>query len=105
MANISDSKRTQPSPADRSFPKTTRLAAVARRERTNGCECASGSAQPEGPRLSTPEEEAEELRSLRAFARRTGLTLPPWGGWENYVDDGLNDPDSDYQSDHGRWFL
>jgi phage terminase large subunit-like protein len=67
--------------------------------------CVAALDQPEGPRLPTPEEEAEELRSLRAFARRTGFALPPWGGWENYVDDGLNDPDSDYQSDHGRWFL
>ena len=67
--------------------------------------CVAALDQPEGPRLPTPEEEAEDLRSLRAFARRNGLSLPPWGGWQNYVDDGLNDPDSDYQSDHGRWFL
>ena len=67
--------------------------------------CVAALDQPEGPRLPTPEEEAEDLRSLRAFEHRMGWPLTPWGGWQNDVGDGLSDPDSDYQSDHGRWFL
>jgi len=41
----------------------------------------------------------------RAFERRMGWPLTPWGGWQNYVGDGLSDPDSDYRSDYGRWIL
>jgi len=67
--------------------------------------CVAALDQPEGSRQPTPEEEAEDLRSLRAFEHRMGWPLTPWRGWQNYVGDGLSDPDSDYQSDHGRWFL
>ncbi len=44
-------------------------------------------------------------RQERAVVRSLGWPPAPYGGWGNYVGNGLSDPDEDYQSDHGRWFL
>jgi hypothetical protein len=60
---------------------------------------------PVGPALPTPEEEAEMERQERAFVRSLRRPPVPFGGWANYVGDGLNDSDDDYISDRGRWFL
>jgi phage terminase large subunit-like protein len=67
--------------------------------------CVAAVDTPAGPPLPTPEEEAEMERQERAFARWMGWPPAPYGGWGNYVGNGLSDPDEDYLSDHGRWFL
>jgi len=67
--------------------------------------CVAAVDTPVGPARPTPEEEAEMERQERAFARFMGWPPAPYGGWGNYVGNGLSDPDEDYQSDHGRWFL
>ena len=67
--------------------------------------CVAAVDTPAGPPQPTPEEEAEMSRQERAFARRMGWPPAPYGGWGNYVGNGLSDPDEDYISDHGRWFL
>src|SRR5207245_3493378 len=104
----SDSRRCTRSPSE-----TGRGFRIAKEKASNKIDdivalcmaCVAALDQPEGSRQPTPEEEAEDLRSLRAFEHRMGWPLTPWRGWQNYVGDGLSDPDSDYQSDRGRRFL
>jgi phage terminase large subunit-like protein len=67
--------------------------------------CVAALDTPAGPPLPTPEEVAEMERQERAVVRSLGWPPAPYGGWGNYVGNGLSDPDEDYQSDHGRWFL